>query len=95
MFYEPEKGFDKEVLTHNPFPALVAPRPIAWITSQGTDGRVNLAPYSHFNLVSVDPPMVMFAPSDKEEQENDAGPVPALAHLVNQIQKGSARKHQD
>ena len=32
----------------------------------GVDGSTNLAPYSHYNIVSVDPPMVMFAPSDKE-----------------------------
>jgi flavin reductase (DIM6/NTAB) family NADH-FMN oxidoreductase RutF len=65
MFYEPQRGELPPSLSHNPFPALVAPRPIAWITSVGADGSVNLAPYSHYNIVSVDPPMVMFAPSDK------------------------------
>jgi flavin reductase (DIM6/NTAB) family NADH-FMN oxidoreductase RutF len=66
MFYEPQTGELPAPLTHNPFLALVAPRPIAWITSLGLDGSINLAPYSHYNTVSVDPPMVMFAPSDKE-----------------------------
>lgn len=66
MFYEPQRGELPPSLSHNPFPALVAPRPIAWITSVGLDGSTNLAPYSHYNIVSVDPPMVMFAPSDKE-----------------------------
>lgn len=66
MFYEPKSARLPTELSHNPFPALVAPRPIAWITSQGADGSQNLAPYSHYNIVSVDPPMVMFAPSDKE-----------------------------
>jgi flavin reductase (DIM6/NTAB) family NADH-FMN oxidoreductase RutF len=66
MFYEPQSGRLPPCLSHNPFPALVAPRPIAWITSVGVDGSTNLAPYSHYNIVSVDPPMVMFAPSDKE-----------------------------
>ena len=64
MFYEPRSGLPAP-LTHNPFPALVAPRPIAWITTTGSDGSCNLAPFSHYNIVSVDPPMVMFAPSDK------------------------------
>ncbi len=68
MFYETKSGGLLAPLSHNPFPALVAPRPIAWITSIGSKGTHNLAPYSHYNIVSVDPPMVMFAPSDKEGQ---------------------------
>jgi len=68
MFYETASGAYPATLSHNPFPALVAPRPIAWITTVGADGTTNLAPYSHYNIVSVDPPMVMFAPSDKEGQ---------------------------
>lgn len=66
MFYESQSGALPAKLSHNPFPALVAPRPIAWITTIGADGSNNLAPYSHYNIVSVDPPMVMFAPSDRE-----------------------------
>jgi len=65
MFYETQLGLTPDGLSHNPFPALVAPRPIAWITTVGHDGCVNVAPFSHFNIASVDPPMVMFAPSDK------------------------------
>ncbi len=65
MFYDPKNALPAE-LSHNPFPSLVAPRPIAWVTSIGSNGSVNLAPYSHYNIVSVDPPMVMFAPSDKD-----------------------------
>src|ERR1700676_1312482 len=68
MFYEIQSGALPASLSHNPFPALVAPRPIAWITTLGADGSSNLGPYSHYNIVSVDPPMVMFAPSDKEAQ---------------------------
>src|ERR1700676_2779907 len=68
MFYEIQSGALPASLSHTPFPALVAPRPIAWITTVGADGSQNLAPYSHYNIVSVDPPMVMFAPSDKEGQ---------------------------
>ena len=40
----------------------VAPRPIAWVSSRSPDGQDNLAPYSFFNVVSVDPPVLMFSP---------------------------------
>lgn len=52
-----------EGLSHNPFKALVAPRPIGWISSLDAQGRANLAPYSFFNAVSDDPPIVMFSSS--------------------------------
>ncbi|MFX7820585.1 flavin reductase, partial [Acinetobacter baumannii] len=48
-------------LRYSPFKALVVPRPIGWITSISAEGRVNLAPFSFFNGVSADPPMVMFS----------------------------------
>ena len=57
-FYEPSKGHD---LPHDPFKAIVAPRPIGWISTQDAAGRVNLAPYSFFNAVCDHPPMVMFS----------------------------------
>jgi len=47
-------------LTFNPFKAVVAPRPIGWVTTIDCKGVVNLAPYSFFNAVSSDPPMVFF-----------------------------------
>lgn len=47
-------------LAFNPFKAIVAPRPIGWITTQNAAGVVNLAPYSFFNAVSSDPPMVFY-----------------------------------
>jgi flavin reductase (DIM6/NTAB) family NADH-FMN oxidoreductase RutF len=59
MFYEPTKK--DHGLPHNPFTAIIAPRPIGWITSMSMKGEINLAPYSFFNSVSSDPPMVMFA----------------------------------
>ncbi|WP_439529846.1 flavin reductase family protein [Pannonibacter sp.] len=52
-----------EGLAHNPFKALVAPRPIGWISSLDAEGKANLAPYSFFNAVSDDPPVVMFSSS--------------------------------
>lgn len=57
MFYRPEAGHG---LPHNPFNAIVAPRPIGWISTRGTQGD-NLAPYSFFNAVAYVPPQVMFA----------------------------------
>ena len=59
MFYEPHKK--NHGLPHDPFKAIVAPRPIGWITSMSAAGEINLAPYSYFNAVSTDPPMLMFA----------------------------------
>ena len=58
MFYRPEDGHG---LPHNPFNAVVAPRPIGWISTRGSDGSENLAPYSFFNAVAYVPPQVMFA----------------------------------
>ena len=57
MFYEPRNGHG---LPHDPFKAIVAPRPIGWISTLDAQGRANLAPYSFFNAVHSRPPMVMF-----------------------------------
>lgn len=59
MFYRP--GLDPHGLAHNPFKALVAPRPIGWISTLDPDGRVNLAPYSFFNAIADSPPLVLFS----------------------------------
>ena len=48
-------------LPHDPFKALVAPRPIGWIGTVDREGRANLAPYSFFNAVSDRPPLVVFS----------------------------------
>jgi flavin reductase (DIM6/NTAB) family NADH-FMN oxidoreductase RutF len=58
VFYEPSKGHG---LPHDPFKAIVAPRPIGWISTRGRDGSVNLAPYSYFNAFSGRPPLVWFS----------------------------------
>ncbi len=54
-------------LPHNPFNALVVPRPIGWISSVDADGVVNLAPYSFFNGVAYTPPQVMFSATGPHE----------------------------
>lgn len=67
MFYKPENGHG---LPHNPFNAIVTPRPIGWIATRGSDGSDNLAPYSFFNAVAYTPPQVMFA-STGAKQDRD------------------------
>jgi flavin reductase (DIM6/NTAB) family NADH-FMN oxidoreductase RutF len=59
MFYETAKN--DHGLPHNPIKAIVAPRPIGWITSMSAKGEINLAPYSFFNAVSDNPPIVLFS----------------------------------
>jgi flavin reductase (DIM6/NTAB) family NADH-FMN oxidoreductase RutF len=57
-FYQPADGHG---LAHDPFNALVAPRPIGWISSQDRNGVLNLAPYSFFNAFNYHPPIVAFS----------------------------------
>ena len=57
-FYEPRDGHG---LPHDPFNAIVGPRPIGWISSHNAAGALNLAPYSFFNAFNYTPPIVGFA----------------------------------
>jgi len=59
MYYDPDKN--DHGLRHSPFKSCVVPRPIGWISTIGTDGIHNLAPYSQFQNLTFDPPYVMFA----------------------------------
>ena len=54
-------------MTHNPFKALVAPRPIGWVGSTSKAGVLNLAPYSFFNAVCDSPPTVMFSSAGRKD----------------------------
>ena len=67
MFYDPLKS--DHGLPHDPFKGLVGPRPIAWITSLSLDGVLNVAPYSHYNIVSGQPPAIMFAPDSNKSPD--------------------------
>ena len=58
MFYRPDDGHG---LPHNPFKAIVSPRPIGWISTRDRTGVNNLAPYSFFNAVADQPPQVIFS----------------------------------
>ena len=59
MFYDPEKN--DHGLPYNPFKSCVVPRPIGWISTLSADGVHNLAPYSQFQILTFDPPYVMFS----------------------------------
>ena len=65
MFYDPMKK--DHGLPHTPLNSCVMPRPIGWISTVSATGIVNLAPFSYFNLVSGDPPVVMFCASPKPD----------------------------
>ncbi len=66
LFYEP-KTRDKAVLPHDPFKALIAPRPIGWVTTMAANGAINLAPYSFFNAVGDAPPLIAFSSSGTKD----------------------------
>ena len=65
LFYETAEN--AHGLKHEPFKAIVAPRPIGWIGTKAADGRRNLAPYSFFNAVSDTPKLVMFSSSGHKD----------------------------
>lgn len=69
LFYEPKNGHG---LPHNPYNAIVTPRPIGWISTRGTDGVDNLAPYSFFNATAYVPPQVMFASTGQKPDRGDS-----------------------
>lgn len=72
LFYEPAAR-DPSVLAHDPFKALVAPRPIGWISSMNEAGQVNLAPYSFFNAIGEEPPMLAFSSYGAKDSATFAG----------------------
>lgn len=57
---------EHQKLSYKLLAGLVTPRPIAWVTTVDLQGRVNAAPFSFFNVLGIRPPMVGFAPGDKE-----------------------------
>lgn len=75
-FYEPAKGHG---LPHDPFKAILAPRPIGWITTIDAAGRVNLAPYSFFGGFNSNPPIVGFS---SEGNKDSVGNVREVGEFV-------------
>jgi flavin reductase (DIM6/NTAB) family NADH-FMN oxidoreductase RutF len=68
MFYRPQDGHG---LPHNPYNAIITPRPIGWISTRGATGADNLAPYSFFNGVAYEPPQVMFSSTSAKPDRDD------------------------
>ncbi len=63
-FYEPANGHG---LAHDPFNAIIGPRPIGWISTKGRDGTLNLAPYSFFNAFNYKPPILGFSSNGEKD----------------------------
>jgi flavin reductase (DIM6/NTAB) family NADH-FMN oxidoreductase RutF len=76
MYYETDKN--DHGLRYNPLKACVVPRPIGWLSTMNAQGAVNLAPFSFFNLLSYDPPFVMFSAG---RHESDAGKKDSVANV--------------
>jgi flavin reductase (DIM6/NTAB) family NADH-FMN oxidoreductase RutF len=75
------------------FNAIVAPRPIGWISSVDAQGNVNLAPFSHFNLVSTAPPVLMFScntPADRPVKDTIANVRATGEFVVNLVTRSLA-----
>ena len=66
IFYEPQAR-DKKLLPHDPFKALIAPRPIGWVSTLSKSGAVNLAPYSFFNAICDLPPIIVFSSNGRKD----------------------------
>jgi flavin reductase (DIM6/NTAB) family NADH-FMN oxidoreductase RutF len=71
VFYEPGSR-DRTLLPHDPFKAIIAPRPIGWISTLDAAGTPNLAPYSFFNAVADRPPIVMFSSAGMKDSASHA-----------------------
>ena len=73
MFFEPKDATRDKLkaigLAFNPFKAIVAPRPIGWVTTVSRAGSVNLAPFSFFNAVASDPPVVVYGANGTHEAD--------------------------
>jgi flavin reductase (DIM6/NTAB) family NADH-FMN oxidoreductase RutF len=67
-YYEPAQGHG---LPHDPFNAIIGPRPIGWIGSQDLEGHLNLAPYSFFNAFNYHPPIIGFASVGRKDSLNN------------------------
>jgi flavin reductase (DIM6/NTAB) family NADH-FMN oxidoreductase RutF len=70
MHYDTRKN--NHNFRHDPFTALVIPRPIGWISTMSRNGTVNLAPYSFFNAVAARPPFVMFSSGTRKDSQRNA-----------------------
>ena len=90
MFYRP--GIDPHGLPHNPFKALVSPRPIGWISTLDTRGRANLAPYSFFNAVADEPPMVVYSNTGRKTGLDEGKDTLANVRATGEFVASSSRR---
>ena len=92
-FYEPRLGHR---LAHDPFNAIIGPRPIGWIATKSEAGNLNLAPYSFFNAFNYTPPIIGFASIGYKdtvrniEQTREFSWSLVTRHLVEQMNQTSA-----
>lgn len=63
---------DGHGLPHDPIPSILGPRPIGWISTKSIDGRLNLAPYSFFNIINYRPPLLVFTSVGKKDSVRNA-----------------------
>lgn len=68
IFFEPHQR-DRALFPHDPFKAMVIPRPVGWISTMGAAGAVNLAPYSYFNAFSTNPMIVGFSSEGEKDSQ--------------------------
>ncbi|WP_332302400.1 flavin reductase family protein [Rhizobium sp. GR12] len=94
MFYTTDNN--QHGLPHDPFKAIVAPRPIGWIGSKGRDGSLNLSPYSFFNAISDRPKLVMFSSSGRKDSLRNVEETGVFTanlvsrHLIDRMNASSA-----
>jgi len=94
MFYTTDTN--QHGLKHDPFKAIVAPRPIGWIGTKGRDGSLNLSPYSFFNIISDKPKLVMFSSAGRKHSLRNAEETGvftaslASRHLAEHVNASSA-----
>ncbi len=95
MFYEPPNR-DKQALPHDPLKAIVAPRPIGWISSMSAAGVVNLAPYSFFNMFSENPWIVGFSSATLKDSVSNVAETGEFVYnlatlpLLDEVNRSSA-----
>lgn len=94
MFYSTDSN--RHGLAHDPFKAIVTPRPIGWIGSKGRDGSLNLSPYSFFNAVCDTPKIIMFSSQGRKDSARNAEETGAFTanfvsrNLVDKMNASSA-----
>ena len=90
MFYETKTN--AHGLSHDPFKALIVPRPIGWVSSLSADGHLNLAPYSFFNAVSDRPTYVVFGSAGRKDSVRN---IEATGEFVCSLATDDMREQQN